>query len=145
MVQVPGHRRGTGHTSPLFRVGLITALLWMGLAPGTEAGRGRKHIAPDKRTTGLGSSCQKSAECKGKTQQCLKEMDANGKELKVGFCVLPCLAIDAGLTQVIPGQPIEATAQNVTDAKKAPPPRCPPHYQCRSAGSGVPIDLCIKE
>ena len=70
---------------------------------------------------------------------------ANGKELKVGFCVLPCLAIDAGLTQVIPGQPIDPTPENVKEAKKEPPPRCPPHYQCRSAGSGVPIDLCIKE
>ena len=25
------------------------------------------------------------------------------------------------------------------------PPRCPPRYQCRSAGAGVPIDLCVKQ
>jgi hypothetical protein len=114
-------------------------------APAAEAGRGRKHIPPDSRTTGLGGSCSARAPCKSKAQRCMKEMDANGKELAVGFCVLPCHAIDAGLTQVIPGQPIDATPENVKEAKKAPPPRCPPHYQCRSAGSGVPIDLCIKE
>ena len=145
MGQVPRAKRSTGHTGPFFRAGLVAAVLCLGLPPEAEAGRGRKHIAPDKRTTGLGNSCQKSADCKGTTQQCLKEMDANGKELKVGFCVLPCLSIDAGLTEVIPGQPIEPTAENVKESKKPPPPRCPPHYQCRSAGSGVPIDLCIKE
>ena len=145
MGQVPRANGCQGRTSPGLRAGLCAALLWLAFAPGAQAGRGRKYIAPDKRTTGLGSSCQKNAGCKGKTQQCMKEMDANGKELKAGFCVLPCLAIDAGLTQVVPGQPIEPTLENMKDAKKAPPPRCPPHYQCRSAGSGVPIDLCIKE
>jgi hypothetical protein len=30
-------------------------------------------------------------------------------------------------------------------AKRRVAPRCPPKYQCRSAGAGVPIDLCVKE
>jgi hypothetical protein len=29
--------------------------------------------------------------------------------------------------------------------KKPPPPRCPAKFQCRSAGSGVPIDMCVRE
>jgi hypothetical protein len=145
MDQVPRAPYQKAPVGALLRAGLLAALLSAGLAPAAEAGRGRKHIAPDKRTTGLGGSCSAKAPCKSKAQRCMKEMDANGKELAVGFCVLPCLSIDAGLTQVIPGQPIEPTPENVKEAKKPPPPRCPPHYQCRSAGSGVPIDLCIKE
>ena len=145
MGQVPRALRCQTTVSAISIAGLCAALLAFGLASGAEAGRGRKYIAPDKRTTGLGNSCQTDAGCKGKEQRCLKEADANGKELKVGFCVLPCLAIDAGLTQVVPGHPLDPTPENVKEAKKAPPPRCPPHYQCRSAGSGVPIDLCIKE
>jgi hypothetical protein len=30
-------------------------------------------------------------------------------------------------------------------AKRKVAPRCPAKYQCRSAGAGVPIDLCVKE
>ena len=30
-------------------------------------------------------------------------------------------------------------------AKRKPASRCPPKYQCRSKGAGVPIDLCVKE
>ena len=30
-------------------------------------------------------------------------------------------------------------------AKRKTAPRCPPKFQCRSAGAGVPIDLCVKE
>ena len=94
---------------------LATLLLLLD-APDAVAGRGRKHIPPDKRTNGLGNSCQKDSGCSHKQQRCLKEQDANGKQLQVGFCVLPCLAIDAGITQVIPGQPIDATPENVRDA-----------------------------
>ena len=71
----------------------------------------------------------------------MKESDANGKELKEGICELPCAAIDAGMTD----PQLDPTAENVAAAKKPPPPRCPKTYQCRSAGNGVPIDLCIKE
>ncbi len=145
MVQVPRPRRASARTSRLHAGLALAALFSLVDAPAAHAGRGRKHIAPDQRTTGLGTTCNGHAPCKSKAQRCMKEMDANGKELEVGFCVLPCLAIDAGLTQVIPGQPLEPSPENVKEAKKKPPPRCPPHYQCRSAGSGVPIDLCIKE
>jgi hypothetical protein len=29
--------------------------------------------------------------------------------------------------------------------KRKAPPRCPAKYECRSAGSGVPIDMCVKQ
>ena len=124
---------------------LILGLALLLAASPALAGRGRKHIKETPKTAGLGKDCKRSSDCRSKAQRCLKESDANGKETKVGFCALPCAAIDAGITMVIPGQPIEPTAENVRDAKKLPPPRCPPHFQCRSAGSGVPIDLCIRE
>ena len=136
--------RGTQPMHSLLRAVALAAGLCLLAAP-VFAGRGRKHIPPDKRTTGLGKNCKHDRECKGKTQRCLKESDANGKEKNEGFCVLPCLAIDAGIAPVVPGQPLEPTEENVKEAKKPPPPRCPPHYQCRSAGSGVPFDLCFKD
>ncbi|MBS2025320.1 MAG: hypothetical protein JST92_23205 [Deltaproteobacteria bacterium] len=107
----------------------------------TKKGR----AAPDSRTVGLGRSCQKRADCKSKAQTCLKGMDQSGKEEAHGFCALPCLALDAGTTKVIPGQGIAPDENTKNDIKKKAPPRCPPKYQCRSAGAGVPIDLCIKE
>ena len=123
--------------------GLLLGLLLSLAATPATAGRGRKHLAETPKTTGLGRDCKKSSDCRNKAQRCLKESDANGKETAVGFCALPCAAIDAGTTKVIPGQPIDATPESTKD--KTPPPRCPPHFQCRSAGNGVPIDLCIKE
>jgi hypothetical protein len=33
----------------------------------------------------------------------------------------------------------------VSGKSRKPPPRCPAKYQCRSAGSGVPIDMCVKQ
>jgi hypothetical protein len=124
---------------------LGTLLAVVFVAGPASAGRSRKHFKETPKTTGLGKDCKRSSDCKSKAQRCLRESDANGKEKQVGFCVLPCLAIDAGTTKVIPGQPIEATPEAMKEARKPPPPRCPPHFQCRSAGTGVPIDLCIKE
>ena len=60
-----------------------------------------------------------------------------GKELEKGFCVLPCASFESGTQRVNPGAP-------VSKAKK-PPPRCPVKYECRSAGAGVPFDMCVKE
>ena len=93
---------------------------------------------------GLGRSCSKSSDCHSRAQQCLKESDANGKALTQGFCVLPCASFESGTTQVIPGKPLDP-AQTQAQLKKKPPPRCPPSFLCRSAGSGVPIDMCVKE
>ena len=121
---------------------LVAALL---LSAPARAGRGTKHFKETPKTAGLGKDCKQSSDCKSKAQRCLREADANGKERPVGFCVLPCLAIDAGTTKVIPGQPIDATPEAMKEARKPPPPRCPPHFLCRSAGTGVPIDLCVKE
>ncbi len=125
--------------------GLCAAAAVLLCAAPAQARPGRKHVPETPKTAGLGKDCKKSSDCKSKAQRCLKESDANGKEKPVGFCVLPCLAIDAGTTKVVPGKPIEATPETMKQARKPPPPRCPPHYQCRSAGAGVPIDLCIKE
>ena len=126
-------------------VGALLGLCVALAAPPSSAGRGRKYVKETPLTAGLGRNCKTSHDCKSRSQRCLKESDANGKETHVGFCALPCAAIDAGTTTVIPGNPIEPTAENARDAKKKPPPRCPPHFQCRSAGAGVPIDLCMKE
>jgi len=39
-----------------------------------------------------------------------------------------------------------ATAAEIKEAaKRKTASRCPPRYQCRGAGAGVPIDLCVKE
>jgi len=52
---------------------------------------------------------------------------------------------DAG-TSASAAQPHPATpAEIATAAKRKPASRCPPRYQCRSQGAGVPIDLCVKE
>ena len=137
-------RAAAGLVFSKFSISLLLGLALAFAATPASAGRGRKHISETPKTIGLGRDCHRSSDCKSKAQRCLKESDANGKELKVGFCVLPCAAIDAGTTMVIAGQPLEATPENAKD-KKPPPPRCPAHFQCRSAGSGVPIDLCMKE
>ena len=115
MDQVPPAARPAPLAGALRALAFV-ALVALLAAPAALAGRGRKHIPPDKRTDGLGKSCQKDSGCSHKQQRCLKEQDANGKQLQIGFCVLPCLAIDAGITQVVPGQPIDATPENVRDA-----------------------------
>ena len=97
-------------------------------------------VARDPRTAGLGKSCRHNADCKHRSQKCVKEVDANNKPKEQGFCVLPCMSFEAGTTKVVPGAPVD-----VSKKAKKPPPRCPPKYQCRSAGSGVPIDMCVKE
>jgi hypothetical protein len=101
------------------------------------------HPVQDARTTGLGRSCKQNKDCKHKSQRCLHESDVNNKTVPVGFCALPCASMDAGITKVIPGAPLAATAKNAKDRK--PPPRCPKQYQCREKGQGVPIDMCVKE
>jgi hypothetical protein len=130
----------------------------------------------DPRTVGLGRSCKKRADCKGRGQVCIRESDARGKELPHGFCGLPCSPLDmspskapvpaktarapdAGVAAAAPdGGPADggaasssahsrpATADDFRAAAKAKPAsRCPPRFQCRSKGAGVPIDLCMKE
>ena len=115
---------------------LLAALLLC--AAGAEARRAHK-LPRDPRTEGLGRNCQKSSECKSRSQRCIKESDANGKAVPQGFCVLPCASFEAGTSKFVPGENVEILK------KKKAPPRCPPTYQCRSAGSGVPLDMCVKE
>jgi len=122
---------------------LFAALLLV--AAGAEA-RTTKHknvsskVARDPRTAGLGKNCKQNSDCKHRSQRCIKEVNANGKPVDAGFCVLPCASFEAGTTKMTPGAPVD-----VTKKAKKPPPRCPPKYACRSAGSGVPIDMCVKE
>ena len=117
----------------------------------------------DPRTVGLGRSCKKRADCKGRSQICLKESDARGKVLPHGFCALPCSPLDMRPAKAPPpgrpgrgadggvaggrsAQERPATPAEIKEAaKRKPASRCPPRYACRSAGAGVPIDLCVKE
>jgi len=48
----------------------------------------------DPRTVGLGRSCKKRSDCKGRGQVCIKLADAHGRERPDGFCALPCLPLD---------------------------------------------------
>ena len=110
------------------------------LAPAADASRAKKKIQRDPRTEGLGRSCTQRSDCKHRAQRCIKEVDANGKPLTKGFCVLPCASFEAGTTKVTPGAQVD-----ISKKAKKPPPRCPPKFQCRSAGAGVPIDMCVRE
>lgn len=105
--------------------------------------RPARRPARDPRIAGLGKSCQKNRDCSSRAQRCLHESDAEGKAVPQGFCVLPCAAFDAGLPRVKPGTMDPSTVKK--ELKQKPPPRCPAQYQCRSKGSGVPIDMCVKE
>lgn len=116
---------------------LLAALLLF--AAGAEARRAHQ-ISRDPRTVGLGRNCQRKSDCKSRSQRCIKESDANGKPVAQGFCVLPCASFEAGTTKVVPGEKVD-----VSKKAKKPPARCPATYQCRSAGSGVPLDMCVKE
>jgi hypothetical protein len=97
------------------------------------------------KTRGLGHSCKHTSDCQSRAQRCLHANDANGKATAVGFCVLPCASYDAGTTKVVPGQPAVPADKLTKKDKLPPPPRCPPRFECRTAGAGVPIDMCVKE
>ena len=124
------------------RPALLALAILAAVAPGAQASR--RHRSASAKTSGLGRSCKKKSDCRGKTQVCLKENDADGKQVATGFCVLPCAPYDAGTTRVVPGeQPL--SPQEYAKRRKAPVPRCPGKYLCRTAGAGVPIDMCVKE
>ena len=118
-------------------------MLAFGFSPAAQARGRHRPKAPSAQTIGLGRSCKKRADCHGKKQVCLKENDAEGKRVAIGFCVLPCAPYEAGTTKVVPGEPPMSPAE-YAKKKKAPPPRCPRAYECRTAGAGVPIDMCVK-
>lgn len=117
---------------------LLAALLLLS-APARPA----KKISRDPRTEGLGRTCRQARDCKHKGQRCVQRSDANGKQLGTGFCVLPCAPFEAGTARVVPGQQIDPSKAR-KDLKRKPPPRCPPRFECRSAGAGVPLDMCVK-
>ena len=116
----------------------LLAFLMLAAAP-----RPSKKLPRDPRTEGLGRSCHVSKDCKHKAQRCIHESDANGKPTAAGFCVLPCASFEAGTAKVIPGEQVGPITKK--EAKKKPPPRCPHGYECRSAGAGVPLDMCVKQ
>jgi hypothetical protein len=113
--------------------------------PPALARPGNKRTRSSPATVGLGKQCKVDADCSHTTQRCQKEADLDGKLRPVGFCILPCAAIDELAGQKIRYLRVDPTTENVKEAKKPPPPRCPPDYQCRSAGQGVAIDTCVKE
>jgi hypothetical protein len=116
------------------------ALLALLLLAAPAEARNAKKAPRDPRTAGLGKSCKKNADCKHRSQRCIHQSDAQGKALEKGFCVLPCASFEAGTQKVTPGAPVD-----VSKKAKKPPPRCPAPYECRSAGAGVPIDMCVKQ
>jgi hypothetical protein len=164
------------------RTWLALAALLASLAADAKTKNRTPPRKQDPRTIGLGRSCNKRADCKGRGQVCLKESDAHGKERPHGFCALPCSpldmsparasppaktarAADAGVVAPAPdaGAPLRTeradagaapsrreprpaiAAESKPAAKRKLPSRCPPRFQCRSKGAGVPIDLCVKE
>jgi len=122
---------------------VLLLVLLAGLSAEARSGR-LPRAKPDPRTKNLGHSCKKSSECGYRSQKCLKLSDMNGKPQDAGFCVLPCAAIDAGTTKVIPGQPLDAAKMQKVK-KKPPPPRCPERYLCHGADPSTPIDICVKD
>jgi hypothetical protein len=128
-----------------------------------------KTTARDPRTIGLGRRCDKRKDCQGKGHICLRPTDARGKPQQHGFCALPCASFEEGLSNPGPkaasreqprpdgGTPAtrsraaarpDARASKATAATAKPKKvssRCPAHFQCRSAGSGVPVDLCVRD
>ena len=116
-----------------------------GLSPEAAARRRSSAPAASPKTVGLGRSCRKSTDCKSRSQRCLHENDANGKLTPVGFCALPCASFEAGTAKVAPGEPAAPAEVFQKQLKKKPKRRCPPNFECRSKGAGVPIDMCVKE
>jgi len=121
----------------------LLAALVLVLAGAAQA-RPAKKISRDPRTVGLGRSCKVNKDCKHRLQRCIHENDANGKPTQAGFCVLPCASFEAGTSKVVPGEPVNPSVVK-KEVKKKPPPRCPKTYECRSAGAGVPLDMCVKQ
>lgn len=124
---------------------LAAAAALLSLATPVLARAPAKKTAPSSRTRGLGHSCRRSSDCRSRAQRCLHENDSQGKPLAVGFCVLPCSSFEAGTSKVDAGTPDVPAAAPARQRKHKPLPRCPERYQCRSAGAGVPIDMCVKE
>ncbi len=113
----------------------LLAVLLLAAAP--EA-RATKKPARDPRTVGMGRSCKRNTDCKHGAQRCIQQSDAKGKQIGRAFCVLPCSSFESGMPSPAPGTPGKPKKSTV-------PPRCPEPLQCRSAGAGVPIDICVRQ
>jgi hypothetical protein len=128
----------------LLSIALAALLGGGGLAPHAEAAvakKNKKERKPqDPSTVKLGRRCKTKADCGHRRQICLKQSDARGKLIGRGFCALPCRAVDQGMTPKDPPPPMTDAG---TVKTKPIPPRCPQNFDCRSAGAGVPIDLCV--
>ncbi|TMA42689.1 MAG: hypothetical protein E6J82_08665 [Deltaproteobacteria bacterium] len=118
----------------------MSALLAAVLLAAASDARPSQKVSRDPRTMGLGKSCRKNADCKHRSQRCVHQSDMKGKPLDKGFCVLPCASFESGTQKLSPGAPVD-----VGRKAKKPPPRCPVKYECRSAGAGVPFDMCVKQ
>ena len=115
------------------------ALLAVLLLAASPEARVTKKPARDPRTAGLGRSCKRNADCKHGAQRCIQQSDAKGKPIGRSFCVLPCASFESGLPRPTPGEPAKSKQKTTV------PPRCPVPFQCRSAGAGVPIDICVRQ
>jgi hypothetical protein len=125
--------------------GLFACCLSLLLPGPAEARPSLKRTRKSPTTVGLGRNCKADGDCSHASQRCQKEADLNGNLKPVGFCILPCAPIDERAGQTVRYLRVEPTTENIREAKKAPPPRCPPDYQCRSAGQGIAVDTCVKE
>src|SRR5256885_15339147 len=105
---------------------LLAALLF---AAATE-GRLPRQISRDPRTVGMGKSCRRNAECKHRSQRCVRRSDSQGKPLEAGICVLPCASFEAGAGKVTPGGPAD-----VPPHEKKPTPPGPASLSCKKARS----------
>jgi len=135
----------------LFAIALALGVAWPVAAeeeppaPQTQRQRKKRMKRPRRggRTSHLGRNCRHRSDCAHRAQVCLKQQDVTGKETARGFCALPCKPIDEGIKKG--EERIEATKENVAKTRTRPPPRCPKRFDCRSAGGGVPIDLCVRQ
>jgi len=98
----------------------------------------------DPRIAGIGRSCTRRADCGSAAQICLRQHDQRGNPFPRGVCALPCAGLEQGLTKTRPGFPAKDPQTTKKILKVPPPPRCPQHYQCRSKGGDIPVDLCVR-
>jgi hypothetical protein len=111
---------------------------------GGPARTSKAPVKRDPRIVGLGRGCTKRADCGSAAQICLRQTDQRGKAFARGVCALPCAGLEQGLTKTRPGFPARDPQTTEKILKVPPPPRCPLHYQCRSKGGSIPVDLCVR-
>jgi len=139
----PSKKRRTSAPGPAKKA-KATAQKRAGGTPPRAGASSKSTPGRDPRTTGIGRSCTKRADCGSAAQVCLRQHDQRGKLFPRGICALPCAGLEQGLTKTRPGFPAKDPKTTEKILKVPPPPRCPARYQCRSKGGDIPIDMCVK-